>query len=68
MVKLTRLKAVRELKALSQQELADHAGLSRVAVTRIENGDSEPHPRTVRKLAAVLGVEPSALMSADISA
>lgn len=62
MVKLTRLRTVRERKALSQQELAMLAGISRVAVVRIEAGDSEPYPSTVRKLAAALNVEPAELM------
>jgi transcriptional regulator with XRE-family HTH domain len=62
MVKLTSLRALRVRKALTQQELADQAGLTRVTVTRIEAGLDEPRPSTIRKLAAVLGVEPHELM------
>jgi transcriptional regulator with XRE-family HTH domain len=65
MVRLTRLRAIRERKALSQQELADRAGVSRVAIVRIENGASEPYPSTVRKLAAALNVEPHELMEPE---
>jgi transcriptional regulator with XRE-family HTH domain len=65
MPKLTQLRAIRERKALTQQELADKAGLSRVAVVRVEAGASEPYPSTIRKLAAALEVEPSDLMGAD---
>jgi transcriptional regulator with XRE-family HTH domain len=62
MVRLTRLRSIRERRALSQQELADKAGLSRVAVVRIESGTTEPYPSTVRKLASALGVQPHELM------
>jgi transcriptional regulator with XRE-family HTH domain len=42
---------------LSQRELAELADLSRVAVTRIENGTSRPYFSTERRLAAALGYE-----------
>ena len=61
MVKLTRLKALRERQALTQEELARKAGINRVTLARIETG-AEPYPATVRKLAEALGVEPAALM------
>ena len=61
MAKLTRLKAIRERKALSQEELAKKAGINRVTLARIEAG-AEPYPATVRKLADALGVDPSELM------
>jgi transcriptional regulator with XRE-family HTH domain len=64
MVKLTRLKAVRQRKALSQQELAERAGINRVTLARIETG-AEPYPATTRKLAQALGVEPEALMEPE---
>lgn len=52
-VKVCRL---RELRALSQRELAARAKLSTTTVNRIECGECRPMPRTVRKLAAALGV------------
>lgn len=61
-VRLTRLRRVRERRALTQRELAEKAGLSRVTLVRIERGAVEPHPSTVRKLAGALGVAPSVLM------
>jgi transcriptional regulator with XRE-family HTH domain len=62
MVKLTRLRAIRERKALSQRELAALAGMTHTQISRIETGLSEPYPSTVRKLATALSVEPSELM------
>jgi len=61
-VKLSRLKLLRERKALTQAELAERAGISRITVARLEAGVDEPRPATTRKLAAALGVEPEALM------
>ena len=66
-VKLTRLRALRERKALTQDELADLAGVSRQTVVKIEGG-LEPRPSTVRKLAKALGVQPHELMTPDESA
>jgi transcriptional regulator with XRE-family HTH domain len=62
MVKLTRLKDVRQRKALTQQQLAERAGVNRVTIARIESGTDEPFPTTVRKVADALGVEPEELL------
>jgi transcriptional regulator with XRE-family HTH domain len=62
--KLPRLKSVRLAKMLSQEELAEKAGLTRVAITRLERGDVDARFRTVRKLAEALGVEPTELTEA----
>lgn len=61
-VKLTRLKDVRERKALSQAELAALAGVNRSTIVRLEAGVDDPQPRTVRKLAQALGMDPAELM------
>ena len=65
MVTLVRLRHVRERKALTQEELAQRAGITRTALSRIEAGAVEPRPTTVRRLAEVLGVEPDALMAPE---
>jgi predicted transcriptional regulator len=64
--KLPRLRTVRLAKMLSQEELADRAGVSRVAITRLERGDIDARFATVRKLAKALGVEPTEL-TAEVS-
>jgi transcriptional regulator with XRE-family HTH domain len=62
-VKLTRLRELRERKLLTQDQLAERAGLSRAAIAAIEKGDSEPRPDTIRKLANALDLEdPTELM------
>jgi transcriptional regulator with XRE-family HTH domain len=57
------VRRLREDRYLSQAELADLAGVSRVTVARIEGGTIVPYPRTIRKLAEALGVPPQELIS-----
>ena len=61
MVKLTGLKSIRERRALTQQQLADKAGINRVTIARLETGADQPFPTTIRKLADALGVDSEAL-------
>lgn len=57
-----KIRTVREERFLSQRELADKAGINHNTVWRIEGGDSiEVHPRTIRKLAEALSVDPASL-------
>lgn len=54
-----KVKRIREDLYLSQRELASEAGISPATVLKIEKGEVEtPHPSTMRKLAAALGVPP----------
>jgi transcriptional regulator with XRE-family HTH domain len=50
---------------LSQRELARIANHVQGTAWRIENGFSEVHPQTIRKLAGVLGVEPKELVKRE---
>lgn len=58
----TRLRELREAKALSVRDLAQEAGVSTDTVTALEKGRRKAWPRNVRKLAGALGVEPVELM------
>jgi len=60
-----RLRKLRDEKFLSQRELARAAGISPTTVFKLEANQAEPHPRTIRKLAEALGVEPSKLVDQD---
>ena len=56
-----RVKATRELAFLSKRELAERAGLDRSTIARIEDGVTEVYPRTIRKIAEALSVDPASL-------
>jgi DNA-binding XRE family transcriptional regulator len=64
-VRLPRLRYVRERAALTQAELAEMAGVSRATVIAIEAGTTDPVPRTIRALARALKVQPSDLMEPE---
>ena len=55
------LKSLREKASLTQQQLAEKAGLLQSHVSRIERGEYSPTNKTVTKLAAALGVPISVL-------
>jgi transcriptional regulator with XRE-family HTH domain len=57
-----RLKDLRIRRALTQQELAEKAGLSTNALNRLELDKAEPRMSTLRKLAKALNVEPAKLL------
>jgi transcriptional regulator with XRE-family HTH domain len=61
-VRLPNLRALRTRQALSQDELARHARISRGTLLRIEAQVQEPRPATIRRLAKALGVKPTDLM------
>jgi len=57
-----KLKEVRISRLLTQEELAEKAGLSPSTVVNIERDQAEPHFRTIRKLARALDVDPISLL------
>ena len=59
---MERLKKLRREQVLSLRELEERSGVSYNTIWRIEDGRQGAHPRTVRKLAEALGVEPSELI------
>src|SRR5215217_5949817 len=56
-----KVRAAREGRFLSQRELAGKAGINHNTIWRIEGGSVEVHPRTIRKLAEALCVDPASL-------
>ena len=64
LVLVPRLRRVRNQRALTQEELAERAGVSRNTVMRGEQG-AEVRQSSVRKLARALGVSPAALQRPD---
>ncbi len=57
-----RLRQIREDGAYSLRELSELSGISANTIYRLESGrHKQAHPRTIRKLAEALGVEPNEL-------
>ena len=56
-----KLRQLREDRVLSTRELAEISGVHRHTILRLENAQTGAHPRTIRKLAEALGVEPKTL-------
>jgi transcriptional regulator with XRE-family HTH domain len=57
-----RLKKARMRKLLTQEELAEKAGVSPSTIVNIERDQAEPHISTMRKLAKALDVDPTELL------
>jgi len=61
-VNVERLKELKREQVASLRELEERSGVSYNTIWRIEDGRQGAHPRTVRKLADALGVQPSELI------
>jgi transcriptional regulator with XRE-family HTH domain len=57
-----RLRRFRRDRALSQRDLSRMTGIAFDTISRLETGKQRAQPRTIRKLADALGVEPRKLM------
>jgi transcriptional regulator with XRE-family HTH domain len=58
-----KVRELREERRMSQTELAERAGISRVTVNRVENGHLVPSATTVVQLAGALDVDPGELFA-----
>ena len=61
-INVTRLKELRRQKVLSMRELAEQSSLNYNTIWRLENGLTDAHPRTIRKIAGALEVDPAELV------
>jgi transcriptional regulator with XRE-family HTH domain len=61
MFSATRIQAIRKSKGLSQEVLAEEAGVSLRTIQRVEQGDTVPRGHTLQALATALGVPLEAL-------
>ncbi len=59
---MARLRELRHRRVLTLEELAKKAGVGRNTVWRLEHGLMGAQPRTIRKLAKALDVEPEELV------
>jgi transcriptional regulator with XRE-family HTH domain len=60
-----RLRRLRRERALSQRDMSRITGIAFDTISRLETGKQRAQPRTIRKLADALGVEPKELMKED---
>ena len=57
-----KVRALRKARGMSQETLADEAGLHRTHISLIERGRRSIRLETVERLALALGVQPARLM------
>ena len=55
------LKEIREAQFMTQRELAEKSGVGVATIARVEKSKHQPTFRTIKRLAAALGVDPSEL-------
>lgn len=67
-VRMLTLREARLRRRMSQQSLADSAGVARVTVSQIELGKSGPRPHIARRLAEALGFQPSEIVEFSAAA
>ncbi len=63
-VDAVKLRELRQRRVLTLMELGERSGVAYNTIWRLENGKTGAQPRTLRKLAAALGVEPEELVRA----
>ena len=62
-----KLRELRQRRVLTLHELEERSGVAYNTIWRLENGRSGAQPRTIRKLAAALGVDPEELVKVHSS-
>ncbi len=60
-----RLRQLRQERALSLRALGERSGIAFDTINKLENEYREAQPRTIRRLAEALGVEPKELMKRE---
>jgi transcriptional regulator with XRE-family HTH domain len=61
-VDMQKLRELRHRRVLTLHELGERSGVAYNTIWRLENGRTGAQPRTIRKLAAALRVEPEELI------
>ena len=64
-VNVDRLKALRHQRVLTLRELERRSGVAYNTIWHLENGKRGAQPRTLRKLARALDVEPEVLVKTE---
>jgi transcriptional regulator with XRE-family HTH domain len=64
-VNMHRLRELRRQRVLSMRELEERSGVSYNTIWRLETGKTGAQPRTIRKIAGALGVDPAELVKGE---
>ena len=64
-VNVARLRELRRTRVLSMRELEELSGVSYNTIWRLETGRTGAQPRTIRRIASALGVEPAELVKGE---
>ena len=64
-VNVDRLKALRHRRVMTLRELEQRSGVAYNTIWHLENGKRGAQPRTLRKLARALNVEPEELVKTE---
>jgi predicted transcriptional regulator len=64
-VNVRRLRELRRRKVLSMRELEEMSGVSYNTIWRLETGKTGAQPRTIRRIADALGVDPAELVKEE---
>ena len=64
---MRKLRELRQRRVLTLHELEERSGVAYNTIWRLENGRTRAQPRTIRKLAAALGVDPEELVKVEES-
>ena len=62
---MQRLRELRRQKVLSMRELEEMSGVSYNTIWRLETGKTGAQPRTIRRIADALGVDPAELVKEE---
>ena len=62
---VAKLRELRRRRVLTLHELGERSGVAYNTVWRLEDGKTGAQPRTIRKLAKALDVEPEELLKAE---
>ena len=63
---MQRLRTLRQQKVLTLRELEERSGVAYNTIWHLENGKRGAQPRTIRKLANALGVDPEELVKVEV--
>ena len=63
---MQRLRTLRQQKVLTLRELEARSGVAYNTIWHLENGKRGAQPRTLRKLADALGVDPGELVKVEV--